>query len=302
MILPYRIINLEQGSDEWKQERLKYVTASQVPVLLDLSPYQTTLGLFEEKVLGQEPPITTTQQILFDRGHKAEAIGRQWVKDNLGLDFKPAVVVSTEVLDLLASLDGFIENDKIIFEAKYMGAKTLLDVKAGKIPEHHKYQVQAQLLATGADHCIYFAMDGKDSAWIRIFPDTKCMEEIKKSITKFMNCVRKGEAPEPSERDFHSPEDARFNQLFNLKLQMEKTKEEFDQLKEKLATEYSHFKRIRTSGITMIRTLRKGVVNYSKVPELKGLDLEQYRGKSSETVTVSFDKAELKNKARQESA
>ena len=43
-------------------------------------------------------------------------------------------------------------------------------------------------------------------------------------------------------------------------------------------------------GISVVKTERKGSVEYAKIPELKGIDLEPYRKKSSVVTTVNLEK------------
>lgn len=42
------------------------------------------------------------------------------------------------------------------------------------------------------------------------------------------------------------------------------------------------------SGLELLRTVRKGAVDYSAVPELSGVDLERYRKPPVEVIKVSF--------------
>jgi len=293
--MKYQILNLKQGTPEWKAERLKRCTASQIPILFDLSPYQTILELFEEKSMEIEMPISESKQILFNRGHEAEDVGREWVKTNLGLDLQPHVVLSLEVPDLLASLDGFDEEKKIIFEAKYMGAQKLLDVKKGIIPAHHECQVQAQLLATGASKCVYFAMDGTNAAMLEVFPKLEYQKDISLAVAKFMEQVRTGQEPEPSERDYITPDDVQFEILRQKKEMMDEAKKQFEELKESLLAKYVENRRIKAGGLRITRSMKKGNVIYKNIPQLKGVDLDRYRGKSSEVLTVAYD-SELKAK------
>lgn len=186
----YEILNLEQGTDAWKQERLKRVTASQIPALMGLSPYQTPLELLKEKLTGIEADVASFKQVLFAKGHNAERSAREWLESHLKLKFPPAVILSKKCTELLASLDGFNEEKNIIFEAKYMGAKSLLEVKEGKIKKHHLCQIQGQLLASGAEKCIYFATtDGGDSAMVEVKPDQVYANKISETITEFMNDI-----------------------------------------------------------------------------------------------------------------
>ena len=42
------------------------------------------------------------------------------------------------------------------------------------------------------------------------------------------------------------------------------------------------------SGVELIRTSRKGAVNYGAIPELEGVDLEQYRKDPVDVVKISI--------------
>lgn len=183
----YEILDVEQGTDKWKQERLKWVTASQAPSIMNLSPYQSAVELLKEKITGKEADVSGYKQVLFQKGHDAELAAREWVESHLNIKFPPSVVLSKRCNGLLASLDGFNQEKNIILEAKFMGVAALSDVKAGKIKPHHACQVQAQLLATGAEKCIYFATTPSgDSAVIDIKPNAEYAQTIQKAVASFM--------------------------------------------------------------------------------------------------------------------
>lgn len=201
--MKYEKLDLVQGTTEWKMERMKRVTASQVPVILKLSPYQKAIQLMEEKFTGIEAEVNEYKQILFQKGHEAEAAAREWIKANMGINMVPAVLVSTINPDLLASLDGFDEKENVIFEAKYMGAKSLAEVGEGIIKEHHLAQIQAQLLVSGAEKCIYFAMDESGEArTIDVYPDEEMFSEILSKVSEFMRDLRILRSKHTELRDF----------------------------------------------------------------------------------------------------
>ena len=45
-----KVVDLNQRSEEWLQWRSKGVTASDIPIILGLSPYKTRWQLWAEKV------------------------------------------------------------------------------------------------------------------------------------------------------------------------------------------------------------------------------------------------------------
>lgn len=286
--LNYQKLDLVQGSQEWLEARRKFMTASQTPTLFDLNPYETRLQLFEEKALSITAPVDEYTRRLFQKGHDAEAAGREWVKQKIGISFEPAVLVSVTHPDLLASLDGLATDT--IFEAKYMGREKLEKVKAGHIPPNHACQVQAQLLVSGAALAIYFAMtDGGEAAMAEIKPDLAYQEQIAESAAKFMALVRAGEAPEPSERDFINVDDPRFDELARLEAERKSLAAKYDALEEQLLSQYQH-RRFRAGAVSVTRFVQRGNVDYAKIPMLKGVDLDKYRKASSERVRVTIKK------------
>ncbi len=290
--LSYRKLDLIQGSPEWKAARLKYLTASQAPVVLNLSEHQTPLQLFEEKLTGKEIDQSSKAK-LFDKAHAAEAAGREWAKNNFKLNLLPLVVVSLKHPDLLASLDGFDEEKRIGFEAKLVGAEKLKRIDSGEIGDDHLCQMQAQMEATGADQWIYFAMDdGGNAVHHTIHPDRTYGASIGLVAKTFMDNVRGGKAPEPTDRDVITVFDDRFQRLAELHATCEANKKEFEKLKNELLEAHKEHPRIKCGNVSITRFFQKGNVDYSKIPELKGVDLEQYRKGFISKTLVNFKKGE----------
>lgn len=258
----YRRIDLVQGSPEWLAVRRQYFTASQAPVLFGICPYRNRLDLVEEKLYGREPEIDPFKADLYARGHASEAAARRWIAQHLGIHFEPAVLVSVDHPDLLASLDGHEPAAPLIMEAKYVGARHLADIKAGEIKAHHLCQVQAQLLVSGAEKCIYFATDpAGNSAWTEIFPDPKYQDEIARLAADFMRDLRAGKKPDPADADAYVVKDnALFADLYAAKAEMELAETRYERLKRAAARAFERHRRVRSGQVTMVRTEAKGVV------------------------------------------
>lgn len=190
----YQILNVVQGTDEWKAERNKRVTASQTPILMNLNPsgYQSPLSLIVEKLTGKEEAVDSYRQVLFDKGHQAEIVARDWAESNFGIRFPAKTIISTITPDLMASLDGFNEDLRVIFEAKWSGPKKVCEVReTATIPPHHMCQVQAQLYVSGAEKCIYFITDGvSESAYMEIMPDSEMQIKILAKVVEFVETIK----------------------------------------------------------------------------------------------------------------
>lgn len=183
---PYVDLKLEQGTPEWHRARMRHVTASDVAAIMGVSVYKNRNEILGEKLSGKEAAVSDFKRRLFELGHLAEDAARRWANLNLGFEFNPCVLESSAHPYLLASLDGFDSNKKIILEAKYLGASALKDVMQRKLKSHHNVQIQTQLLISGAKKCMYFAMDPNGNAEvIPVYPDLKLMKEIIEETSKF---------------------------------------------------------------------------------------------------------------------
>lgn len=208
--MKYQILDLIQGTPEWLAARREKVTASQVPILMGMSPYQKANQLLLEKFTGVEQEVSDFKQVLFARGHEAEAAARDWVKEHMGLVMEPAVLLSQENPELLASLDGFSAPD-LIFEAKYMGSKSLAEVAEGRIKPYHDMQIQAQLRVSGAKKCLYFAMDQDGNAQIaEINPNPKVFKAIDRAVNAFSKDLARLRAKQKSFLDFQAKLEAKY--------------------------------------------------------------------------------------------
>lgn len=153
----------QQGSNEWMQLRAKYFTASELSAAAGQSKYQSRTDLIKQKATGIVPEVDAAKQRLFDAGHAAEAAARPIVESILGTELYP-VTMSCEVdgLPLLASLDGIDMLGDMIWENKLLNASLKADIEAGKIDLHYAYQIEQQLLVSGAEKCYFTASDGTE--------------------------------------------------------------------------------------------------------------------------------------------
>lgn len=287
----YKKQDLEQGTDQWHSLRAPNFNASAASIFApNGNPYLTAIQYAEEKINGTKQSNKGKERI-FEIGHQVETQGRKYANESLGFNFIPTVVLSNRVDRLLASLDGMDEQKGIVLETKFTGAENLAKIGKGEVPEHHIYQVQAQLLATGFDRCLYMATHKEHFVTVDIRPDVKIQKQLAEMIPAFMEACDRGELPEPSDRDFHEPNDPRFDELIMLKNKMDLINDQFDDLKAALAKDFALYNRVRYRDLTMIRSVTKGSINYSKIPELKEMDLEKYRGASRSSVTVRIGKA-----------
>ncbi len=175
-----------QKSFEWLELRRKYITASDIPIIMGRSPYKTVEDLINEKTTGQTETLSQDKIELFKKAEDIESKARQELIGD-GYNFETRVIISKTVPELLASLDGFDQKYNTILEVKYIGRVKLNTLTIDKnLPLHHFIQIQAQLLASGAKKCLYYASDSKNIFLKDIMPDLDFFELIKKEIKAFI--------------------------------------------------------------------------------------------------------------------
>lgn len=161
-----------QGSAEWHALRANYHTASEAPAMMGASKQMKRTELLHAKKTGLDRDISWwVQKYLFDKGHEAEALARPILEARIGEDLFP--VVGTEG-ELLASLDGCTMMGEIVFEHKMWNEQLAADVRAGDLDAHYYWQLEQQLLVSGAEKVIFVCSDGTEANFVSMeyFPVT----------------------------------------------------------------------------------------------------------------------------------
>lgn len=163
-----KTLNLVQGSPEWLAARRNYRTASEASAMMGVSQNTTRSELLRMKATGSEKEFSDyVQRQILDKGHEVEAKARPIAEKIIGDELFPATVTDDEGY-LLASLDGMTMMGEVIFEHKQYNAALFAEVKAGRCPECHLWQVIQALVITGAEKCLFMTSDGtkENCAWV----------------------------------------------------------------------------------------------------------------------------------------
>lgn len=155
----------QQGSAEWLALRTQYFTASEAAAMMGCHPTKTRTELLEEKYLCRSKEVSSfVEGRIFAPGHEAEAAYRPIAEELIGDDLYP-VTGSIEIdgLRLLASFDGLTMNETICFEHKLWN-QSIADhiASTGEPPEYHCWQLEQQLLVSGARRALFVTSDGTD--------------------------------------------------------------------------------------------------------------------------------------------
>lgn len=152
-----KVHNVQQGTPEWHALRSSYFTASEAPAMMGASKFQTRNDLLTMKKTGIVPDVNPQQQAAFDRGHATEEMARPLVEEMIGEELYPIVGTSG---NLLASMDGATMLGDVLFEHKLWNEKVVTQIRAGELDPHYYWQLEQQLLVSGAERVIFVCSDG----------------------------------------------------------------------------------------------------------------------------------------------
>ena len=282
------IVRMQQGSPEWREHRLRHRNASETPVVLRVSPWCTPYQLWQHKLELVDQEATLAMR----HGSELEPVARAAYERQTGHVMQPLVVVEGEYS---ASLDAMTLDGGRIAEIKcpVKGRDSTLwkTVEAGRLPDHYRWQVQHQLMVTKASVADVFVFDGAEGIVLEIAPEPDAWPRIHEAWDEFMGFVAKSEAPPLTERDTRVRDDPEWLNAAATYLELRAAHDElsakFDEAKTRLVGLTSHA-REQGGGISVTRLFKRGSIDYKRVPELEGVDLEPYRSAARQEVRVQI--------------
>jgi putative phage-type endonuclease len=268
--------NIQQGSPEWTQMRRNYLGASDAPVIMGVSPYRTPYQLWLDKVSGSSQVDNFAMQ--YGRDH--EPIARAMFEKDMQESFSPCVVYHDSLGYLMASLDGMTQCGEHACEIKCANATDHDLAKQFKVPEKYYPQLQAQMACTGHDSMFYVSYHNGEIISFLVERDQYFIDQMLLKMGAFWILVQELEAPALTAKDRRYRDDDDFNtyqlQYAEVLLEIKSLEERKNRLKNALL-EYAGEHSVEGNTLSIIKTVSKGRIDYNKVPELIGVDLEPYR-------------------------
>ena len=251
--------------------------------MLGESDFMTPFQLWKIKT-GQAEPVKTNWAM--QRGTDAEPEIRRLYEELYNVRTTAPVMEFSQWPILSASLDGYSEELGILAEFKYPGQAKHEMAMRGEVPKTYKAQIQAQLLVSGCDTAHYVSYNGKSIAVVVVKPDPLMQGRILDACKEFWECVQTKTPPPGSPVILESETldilSARYKTLVRI---ADQTDAEIKLIRQKL-DEMIEEDKAKFNGISFVRSEKKGSIDYDKVPELKGVDLEQYRKSPSKVLTI----------------
>ncbi len=266
-----------QGSAEWLRLRKNYIGASDAPVIMHVSPWKTPYQLWQEK-LG----LADHDQSNFftRRGLELEPVARRQFEKLTGLLMFPEVRFSSEKPFIMASLDGIDLEGKHAVEIKCAGPEDHEKALNNQIPEKYYPQLQHQLYVLNLEMIFYFSFNGSEGKIIEVKRDEKYITQLIEMECSFYKLIQDLLAPEMTNRDYVEKKEEQWlattNRYLCLEAEIEALEKEKNDLKDQLIG-LTNGKNCAGGGIKLTQVIRKGMIDYNAIPELRNVNLESYR-------------------------
>lgn len=271
---------IQQNTPEWLEMRRNYIGASDAPIIMGVSPWKTEHQLWEEKLGLRESQYTNAAM---QRGHEFEPIALAAYNAYTGKNASPQVVFHEERKYMMASLDGLSQDGSTVLEIKCPGKKDHDIAASGKVPEKYYPQLQHQLATIQLNIVHYFSYLNGEFHLVEVPRDDEYIEKLFCREEAFWKKVQKWEEPALTDRDYVQREDSdwtmKVHEWEKAKIVLQKAKVREEDIKKELI-KMANGHSTCGAGVKLQKIIRKGSVDYNKIPELKGIDLDKYRKES----------------------
>jgi putative phage-type endonuclease len=142
----FTFVELQQGTEEWREWRHKGIGASDASTIMGENRFKTAAQLLQEK---RRPARDFGQNEAMARGTQLEPEARRRYIAKTGKDVKPVCLQSTRYDWLRASLDGFATNGDAVVEIKCGNSVYRSAALSRSVPVYYCGQMQHILAVTG---------------------------------------------------------------------------------------------------------------------------------------------------------
>lgn len=265
---------IKQNTPQWLALRQNFIGASDAPTILGLNPYKTIHELWEEKLGLRSAPTTNAAM---QRGKDLEPVALEEFCATLAMEFEPCIVFHPTIPFMMCSLDGRTLDQEYIVEIKCPGKADHQLALSGKVPPKYFPQLQHQLAVTGLKFAYYYSFDGEKGVIVKVNRDDDYIENLIEKEREFWECVETLTAPkcpfQVNETDEWKSTAEKYLEVQFERLRLEKMEALY---KEQLIA-YAEDKETKGAGIKLVKEVRKGALEYDKIPQLEGIDLDQFR-------------------------
>ncbi len=287
-----KIVDVQQGSEEWLALRRSKITATDCAAIMGRSKYKSPHMVWLDK-MGKSKVF---ENDAMKRGKELEPEARAYFNHRFELFCEPVVAISDKHPWQMASLDGWDPEKKVIIEIKCPGEAVFREAQEGKFQEDYILQCLHQLAVCSEALrnclCYYFkGPNGLESVELTIDRDERAIIEIwGKEEAFYRSCMLGFVEPPLGPLDFLEQDGDAWkhysDQWREIKRQMEALEVDEKYVRNQLI-DLADDQSCRGAGIQLTKYTRMGSVDYNKVPELQGVDLSAYRKASIDAWRLS---------------
>lgn len=267
---------IQQNTSDWLELRKRSVGASDAPIIMGASPWKTPYQLWEEKMGLRENLMNDAMR----RGHELEETVRKAFEQSVGVVVFPVVKFHPQNKWMIASMDGVTLDGKIAVELKTANKTDHQGVIEGRIPDKYYPQLQHQMAVGGWTSMYYCSWHDGDCRHLVVKRNDDYIVNMIEKEQQFLHCMRTATPPEYTERDYQNQDSEQWQQLISEYRKASETNSLSAQLMEEIKNQLiamSGGSNSKGAGATLTKATRKGLVNYSQIPELQGVDVDVYR-------------------------
>jgi len=274
---------IEQRTKEWFIQRQKKITGSNIGAILGCDPFRKPSDVMRAMVrdaLGAESEFKGN--IATEYGTKFESFAQADFEMETGLNVtETGFHIHSELEWLGASPDGLIGDDAVLEIKCPYGKRDSNDFKSIIEQPHYYAQMQIEMFCTGRKKCHFYQWSSAGSSIDMVqLSATWLAENLPKLKSFYDDFLIALESPEVHLADLIQNKEALelVDRYITAKLAADKLKV----IKKELIA-LADNKKTNVSGVLVYPIKRKGAVQYKDIPELKGVNLDNYRGDDIET-------------------
>ena len=276
---------MEQRSAEWHNLRKTKIGASDAPSIMGVG-FRTPLQVWEEKVLGREANRSSAMQF----GIYNEGVVRDLYNQKTGYKFEPSVIISRRNPFMMASFDGACGADFI--EIKCAGEEDHETAKSGKIPEKYFPQLQHQMEVADVNGMTYLSWHKGDLVKVDVDIDSEYIQLLIAKEKEFWELIMSFTPPAMTAKDKickdADPEFmARWLRAKEINLKVKELEKILDDEKKALIN-MADGRSVEGILGKLTKYIEKGRINYEAIPELIGVNLDNFRKDPSERWKITF--------------
>jgi putative phage-type endonuclease len=283
------IKSFQQNTPEWIEWRKNKIGSSDASIILNVSPWTSPMQLWERKL---DIAPEQKESLAMSRGKALEHEARCEFIQLKNMSFAPEIVQHAQHDFLIASLDGLSVCEKYAVEIKCSGREDHLLALQGIVPKKYVPQLQHQLAVTGLDMIYYYSYDGVNNACIEVQRDQEYIDKLIQEELKFYTYMVTCTPPELSACDYNIRTDDKWQVYARDWIEAhEKLKwwQDHEKAMRQDLIEASQSQNSKGCGVKVQKIMRSGAIDYSKIKELEGIDLDQYRKPETESWRITID-------------